>query len=548
MEGPFWWQQRGSEPPGRACYRTKTDALKAFLADPLNARTAEEASGAGLGFEGREQTRRSMYERCSGVFDAINQKYDLVGSDKACTLDDAMWHTLRRRSPREGFCVEDVDTDALNQVLDDARIDARFNVPLDVAMARAEYEEAEHAKESRRPRRPRKARRASLPPRARSKTAGEIGGPGWPLTGYECFDRDGLRLPCSEGGVERSGRVIYRPRVGKQRLARVYLDEDDEAVTVAAEERSTRVPVRHRAHSAAERAEEFDPAEFAENPHRPAGRMGLDTGPGSGVHRKPMKANPRRRRAKRRTPPRHPRRRLFLPRSRRRRARPRVAMTAPRRRRNPAMEVNPMETAYLVNPRRRRRRRRNPLGISMGNPRRRRRNPEGGYMGSLMNGAIGGLVYAGGFLLVRKLVLSHDEEGEHEGHAKAWDTWRPFVKLGLGVGGWLLLSRTRFRGIGTVMLYAGLAHAATDLLGPVFKAKGFDDDEDSRPEGTGFDSLDHGGRRRRRGGGKKKAKAAMKALEQLMVVREQQMRGDDDDELAQDDDELAEDDDELEAA
>lgn len=208
------------------------------------------------------------------------------------------------------------------------------------------------------------------------------------------------------------------------------------------------------------------------------------------------------------------------------------------------------ETALLVNPRRRRRRR-NPYGALSVNPRRRRRNPglPGGGMGQLASGAIGGLVYGGAFLLVRKMILTHENESEHDSRAKAWDQWRPFVKLGIGVGGWLLLSRTRFRGVGTVLLYAGLAHAATDLLGPVFRAKGFDDNEDSRPTGTGFDDLGHGGTRRGAGGkaagkaaAKKKAKKALKALEQLMVVREQQMGQDDDDELEQDDDELEEDD------
>jgi hypothetical protein len=229
LRGPFWWQATGPIATGRKCHTTKTDALRAFVADPANARTLE-------GFElyGDESSRSRLYRHCSGVFDAINAKYDLRGARKVCSIDDAIWHAVRPRPGGRGFCLDEVDLEALNDVAAAAQLDTRFRIPealiedIEAERGRRELAEAEAEFRIRRLRR----RRAPLeteptPDYAAARQALD----------FECEDERGRIVDCDLDGTP----IRLARRAGGRRL---YLDPFGPAAQAAVEERARFLPLR----------------------------------------------------------------------------------------------------------------------------------------------------------------------------------------------------------------------------------------------------------------------------------------------------------------
>lgn len=92
-----WWAPYPKQPDEQAmCYRTKTDALLAFLA--YNWRAVEEWGGL---------DRADL----PSEFDAINAKYGLKGRRQVRTLAQAAWWSLPGPAP---WCLDKIDVELLN--------------------------------------------------------------------------------------------------------------------------------------------------------------------------------------------------------------------------------------------------------------------------------------------------------------------------------------------------------------------------------------------------------------------------------------------------
>ena len=242
LEGPFWWQARGPVNVGARRHKTKIDAMRAFAADPINARTLEE-----FALYADPSSRARLYRACSGEFDAVNQRYDLTGARKVCSIDDALWHLTPKRG-REGFFVEDIDLQTLNAIADAAQTAGRFRMPEPIAEARALDLEAAHTAElvDEHARERRRARRAPMveTPGTDLEAAEATHGAGWPLTHLDCEDNDGHLVPCTDSrSTGAPVRAVYRPS-DHGRRTRVYLDVDDPSLRAATEDRAHRLPIR----------------------------------------------------------------------------------------------------------------------------------------------------------------------------------------------------------------------------------------------------------------------------------------------------------------
>jgi len=105
-----WWDKA---PPKRdkLCYQTKTEALNAFL--DTNWQIIENYSGAG--------NRESPAE-----FDAVNQKYGLVGKRAARSIAEAVWAVMPKGRP---FCLDKMDLEALNDTSPAREAGQNFRLP-----------------------------------------------------------------------------------------------------------------------------------------------------------------------------------------------------------------------------------------------------------------------------------------------------------------------------------------------------------------------------------------------------------------------------------
>ena len=121
---PKWWHRPSPKP--RACYRTKADALKAFL--DTNSDIVENYGGAD-------------YEVSPSEFDAINHKYDLKGKRAARSIADAVWHAMPVGKP---FCLDRIDLDALNDTSPAREAGVAFRLPDINYELQAQAEEARH--------------------------------------------------------------------------------------------------------------------------------------------------------------------------------------------------------------------------------------------------------------------------------------------------------------------------------------------------------------------------------------------------------------------
>jgi hypothetical protein len=117
-----WWRQR---PPAqdRVCYRTKTDALTAFL--DTNYQIVENYGGP-------------SYRVGPSEFDAINHKYSLRGKKAARTIAEAVWAAMPAGRP---FCLDEIDLDALNDTSPAREAGMNFRLPDYVFEAQAAAEE-----------------------------------------------------------------------------------------------------------------------------------------------------------------------------------------------------------------------------------------------------------------------------------------------------------------------------------------------------------------------------------------------------------------------
>lgn len=104
-----WWLRPSPAP--RACYRTKADALKAFL--DANRDIVENYGGAD-------------YAQSPAEFDAINHKYGLKGKRAARSIADAVWYAMPVGKP---YCLDRIDLDALNDTSPAREAGVAFRLP-----------------------------------------------------------------------------------------------------------------------------------------------------------------------------------------------------------------------------------------------------------------------------------------------------------------------------------------------------------------------------------------------------------------------------------
>ena len=121
---PKWWHRPSPSP--RACYRTKADALKAFL--DTNSAIVENYGGAD-------------YEVSPSEFDSINHKYDLKGKRAARSIADAVWAAMPVGRP---YCLDRIDLDALNDTSPAREAGVAFRLPDINYELQARAEEAAH--------------------------------------------------------------------------------------------------------------------------------------------------------------------------------------------------------------------------------------------------------------------------------------------------------------------------------------------------------------------------------------------------------------------
>lgn len=237
LTGPFWWQARGPVDVEARKHSTKIDALRAFASDPINARTLEEFS-----IYPDPSARARMYRTCSGEFDAVNERYDLKGPKKVCSIDDALWNLLPRR--RDGFYVEDVDLDTLNTIAETAQTSGRFRMPEPIAAQLAESQVEGEAIEGAAAARAAKRSPIAYEPAPDYEAAAKA--KGWPLTDAECEDESGRLVSCHDPDAKGPPvRVVYRTKKGT-----VYLEPKGPAVEAALEDRARRIALREMAEEA----------------------------------------------------------------------------------------------------------------------------------------------------------------------------------------------------------------------------------------------------------------------------------------------------------
>lgn len=117
---PKGWFRRPAPRTRQVCYRTKADALNVLREHNQGVIDAH----SGIDFKHRPAD-----------FDAINHKYDLRGRQRATTIAEAFWESLRGGPP---YCLDEVDLEALRETL------PRLELPDFVHEARWEREAWEH--------------------------------------------------------------------------------------------------------------------------------------------------------------------------------------------------------------------------------------------------------------------------------------------------------------------------------------------------------------------------------------------------------------------
>lgn len=124
-----WWDR--PTPAPAVCYRTKADALRAFV---THNRDVIDNYG---GVDARHRPAE---------FDALNHARDLTGRRRVQTIADALWHAYRGGPP---WCVEDIDLDLLNATTPGQNHPVGFTLPGIVVDELAERqrvrEEEDHA-------------------------------------------------------------------------------------------------------------------------------------------------------------------------------------------------------------------------------------------------------------------------------------------------------------------------------------------------------------------------------------------------------------------
>jgi len=111
-----WWMQPvKSEPDLKACFSTKTAALKSFI--EANRQLIDEYGGLD-------------YQVSPSEFDAINHRYGLHKGRAVRTIADALWAAMPAGKP---FCLDRIDLEVLNDTSPARqRADAAFRLPDEV--------------------------------------------------------------------------------------------------------------------------------------------------------------------------------------------------------------------------------------------------------------------------------------------------------------------------------------------------------------------------------------------------------------------------------
>ena len=106
-----WWEKK---PPTAdlACYKTKTDALNAFL--QYNWRIVEEV------FRGPD------YNHGTEGFDNINHEFGLKGKRRVDTLAKAAWWSMKGPKP---WCLVNINVDQLDDTDIARRAEVSFQLP-----------------------------------------------------------------------------------------------------------------------------------------------------------------------------------------------------------------------------------------------------------------------------------------------------------------------------------------------------------------------------------------------------------------------------------
>ena len=109
-----WWIRKSPKP--RNCYKSKADALRAFL--DWNLAFIDEAAGG------------VDYKHGCSEFDAINRTYQVPRKRCVRTVAEAVWYALRGRGPQgqSPFCIRDIDLRTLNRTTPGAK-GAGFQLP-----------------------------------------------------------------------------------------------------------------------------------------------------------------------------------------------------------------------------------------------------------------------------------------------------------------------------------------------------------------------------------------------------------------------------------
>jgi hypothetical protein len=106
---PKRWWVRKSPKKARNCYKSKADALRAFL--DWNLAFIDEAAGG------------ESYKHGCSEFDSINRTYQVPRKRCVRTVAEAVWYALRGRGPggQSPFCIQDIDLATLNRTTPGAK-------------------------------------------------------------------------------------------------------------------------------------------------------------------------------------------------------------------------------------------------------------------------------------------------------------------------------------------------------------------------------------------------------------------------------------------
>jgi len=343
-----------------------------------------------------------------GEFDSLNEKLELRGRRKIRSLGQAIWAAIPAGKP---FCHEAVDWGALNETTPAAAEGYRFEIPDEAIAEAGEEGEARYWRELQEQEedRPRRRRFGSL----------------------RCKAGEPPRVrPCSDPGAAPF-EAVYRPRLKSGRRPTLH-------VPLRQAEAEDPAPIRRRLRRRAEKADraltDFDPATFGANP-RARRSWPVDGPPLPGRIVGPTEVQ-------------------SMP------ARDSHGRFIRRHRRNPGTSQ-----ALLVNPTKRRYKRRNPC-----NPRRRsyRRNPGDGISrGGIVLGSLG---YGFATIMLRRFWVAGATTADEMTKAQnSWQSWKPWLELAAGLGGYFLstVARPVWKGIGLGLMAAGLGSGARDFLAPI---------------------------------------------------------------------------------